>query len=675
MRRLAKVVVSLPIALSVLIVFQPDLSGDAGEISPTKEDNPGPSIQINLSGYDEISGSVRFDQPTVEEVDTPEGTYSMLRLCNTVPSTEIGKPELPVLRQMVQIPSGAEPSLILSSVRDRTISTEEIGVNYPVFPTQPPVPKSEENFDRLEFMIDEGLYGSDRFYPDDVARIVETGVVRGHSYAIVEFFPVRYNPARKELWLLSSADFRIVLEGSDPVRTEEDLARYDSPPFEKILSKTLLNYGTYHTEERLALPTPLGFLVIVPDAYYADALVYSDWKVQKGFYTTVAPLSETGSTRNEIYAYIQDAYLNWEVPPTYVLLFGDTNLIPCYEGSTGNHETDLKYVLVVGGDWLPDIIIGRLPFRSSEQLRTMLEKNQDYETLYLPDTAFMNDACFIASDDPWYWDLAEDTHRYVIRNYMRPSGIRSTPIRGHSGGNTQDITNAVNEGQTLVVYSGHGWTGGWGGPSFDQNNIRNLTNQDKYPFVLSHACDTGSYEQNECYGETWLREPNKGGLAFWGASNSTYWDEDDFLERRMYDAAFLRSYTTIGEMAYAALFWMNIAGWGMSHYYFEVYNILGDPTVDIYMGYPYTADVTYPGSITVGPQDFTVEVLDGGEGVEHALVCLMKDVEVYETGYTDSEGSITLSIDPTSSGTLEVTVTGHNMVPHEGTVTVGVTMQ
>ena len=65
----------------------------------------------------------------------------------------------------------------------------------------------------------------------------------------------------------------------------------------------------------------------------------------------------------------------------------------------------------------------------------------------------------------------------------------------------------------------------------------------------------------------------------------------------MYDINFLRSYTTVGEMTYASLYWMYLAGWGRSHYYFEIYNILGDTTVDIFMGPPFTADVVYPAQV------------------------------------------------------------------------------
>ncbi len=67
-----------------------------------------------------------------------------------------------------------------------------------------------------------------------------------------------------------------------------------------------------------------------------------------------------------------------------------------------------------------------------------------------------------------------------------------------------------------------------------QSDVNGLTNDGMYPFVCSHACLTNQFTESECFGETWLRAPNKGGLAFWGASTYSYWDEDDILEKSMF---------------------------------------------------------------------------------------------------------------------------------------------
>jgi hypothetical protein len=652
-----------------LIVFAVLLigAGPAGAF-----DGTGAAFEISRSGFDRIAGSVRCPLPAVEEVETAAGRFDRVRIDGTTTSREIGRPGLPVLRRTIQIPAGASPVLVLSDVVAERISARDLGVTNAVLPVQPPVPKVRGARERLEFALDEAAYSADRLYPAAPARIVDSGVIRGHAYATVEFYPVRYNPARGEFLVMTSADFVVMLPGADRISTDAALDRYASGPFERILADLLVNHDDFHggASNPLFLAPPLGLLIIVPDEYEADILGYADWKRAQGYTTTIARLSETGPSKYNIRDYIQAAYETWEVPPTYVLLMGDTNLVPTHDGSAGNHVTDLKYGGVAGGDWLPEVIIGRFPFRTQAQLQTMVAKSQALETLSLPDTGFLNRTAFLATDDRWNWELAEDTHRYVILNYMWPNGIQFTGIRAHFGGDTQDVADAINSGRTVVAYSGHGWAYGWDGPRFEQADIRSLTNTDMYPFVTSHACQTGMFGQSECFGETWLREDGRGAAVFWGASDYTYWDEDDFLERRMYDMNFQRGFTTVGEMTYSALFAMNNAGFGLARYYFEAYNILGDPTLDVTMGHPVACDVTYAATVPTGPQDFTVEVLDGGEAVPNALVCVMKDAEVFEAGFTGPDGVATLSIDPLTAGAMGVTVTAHNMIPHEGSVTV-----
>ncbi len=663
----------VPVFLLILsFSLIPDAWGisDAGPLDQTGANCREAVLNIRVSDFERIEGSIQFSSPHVEAVTTPEGEYDVLNIEGAVPTNRIGLPELPILRRAFQIPSGAQVSLHISTSRERTLSAHDLGVRTRVLPVQPSVPKIEGAEEDMAFAIDESFYGSDLAYPDAAARIVETGRVRGHEYVMVEFYPVRYNPGRGEFTLLSELDFQMNLANSDREATMLDMERYSSAPFEKMLDKFLVNHEEYHPWEEAALPAPLGLLIITPDSFESDLLAFAEWKTDKGLYTTIATLSETGSSNSQIRSYIQNAYNNWAVPPTYVLLMGDTNLIPYFNGLTQGQAADVRYVTVDGTDWLPEMIAARFPFRTRTQLNSMLSKTLDYENLNLPATDYLNRTSFLASNDSWYWQLSEDTHRYVIVNYMVPNGIEFTGVRAHSGGNTQDILDQVNAGRTFVNYSGHGGPFEWSGPAFHQSDIRSLTNQYMYPFVISHACLTGKFDEQECFGETWVREGDKGALAFWGASNTTYWDEDDYLERRMYDLNFTHNFTTIGEMTYAALYMMHLANWGRDHYYFEAYNVLGDPTVDIYMGNPFYGEVTYSLSIYTGPQDFTVDVFDAGEPVVNALVCVMKDTEVYETAYTGSDGIASLSIDPATAGTMGVTITAHNMSPDIGSADV-----
>jgi hypothetical protein len=60
----------------------------------------------------------------------------------------------------------------------------------------------------------------------------------------------------------------------------------------------------------------------------------------------------------------------------------------------------------------------------------------------------------------------------------------------------------------------------------------------------------------------------------------------------------------------------------------------------------------------------------GSIPVYGALVCLYKEGEVFETGYTDLNGEVTLYPSPVTMGEVYVTVTAHNCLPHQGTMEV-----
>jgi hypothetical protein len=302
----------------------------------------------------------------------------------------------------------------------------------------------------------------------------------------------------------------------------------------------------------------------------------------------------------------------------------------------------------------------------------MVYKLLYYENPTAADLDWMGAACFIASDDAGL--MAERTHRYVIQNYLVPAGMECDTIWDRTGGYTYEITDCVNAGKSIVCYSGHGSTGGWGCVPFYQNDVRNLSNPNEYPFVLSHACVTGTYNISECFGETWPIEINKAGIAFWGASANTMWDEDDILEKRMFQAAFTETCYAIGDMTDKALYYLYqyYSGGGSSRYYLDCYNVMGDPSLDLWTSAAESLDVDCPSIVTTGTNPVSVTVQDpGGAPVFGALVCLHKSGEVFETGYTDASGQVTLYPSALTMGFIDITVTAHNHLPSLGVIEVG----
>jgi len=71
--------------------------------------------------------------------------------------------------------------------------------------------------------------------------------------------------------------------------------------------------------------------------------------------------------------------------------------------------------------------------------------------------------------------------------------------------------------------------------------------------------------------------------------------------------------------------------------------------------------------VPLGPVDLTVTVVDPA-AVDSAFICVVKDGEVYTTGYTTASGQAVLSFTPKTTGTMTITVTAKNHFPYEDTV-------
>ena len=101
-------------------------------------------------------------------------------------------------------------------------------------------------------------------------------------------------------------------------------------------------------------------------------------------------------------------------------------------------------------------------------------------------------------------------------------------------------------------------------------------------------------------------QPNKAAIAFWGSSINTYWDTDDIIEKRMFDAWWYDNLERIGQMTNKGMYdsYMEY-GSGMTPF-INCYNVLGDASVKIWRDNTGNFDV-YQGTF------------DRGFPVRHAL--------------------------------------------------------
>ncbi|MDD5528554.1 MAG: C25 family cysteine peptidase [bacterium] len=626
------------------------------------------------TSYDKVSITLNIEQPTITKVpesgyaglkNKPNRTFVRLSLPTDKQagvSSNIGLPELPVIRKIIAIPLCEKVTL-----ESKISHTTTMPLNYAIYPHQPPVSKNA-NY-KKEFTIDQNYYTKNATLPLNRVRIINIGNMRGYRIAVVEIYPSIYNPYKNNIEFADEIQVTLNFVNPDWAATRKNLQRLSNHN-DNCLENIIVNYS-YFQKSLKGQEFPVGYLVIVPDEYYSKILPLKEWKSQKGYYTTVTKLSEIGNTTPEgIREYIKSAYDTWQIPPTFVLLAADVDKIGYFTYyASETIRTDLNYSLMDTTDYFPDLYVSRFSVADTFQMDSLVQKTIKYEKgIWSQGTEWCPKAYFIASTDGGYHWIAESTHIYCMEK-CRANGMTCDSLWGSSSSGTP-ITQAVDAGASFVIYSGHGGTSMWQGPFFSTTEVRNLSNFDKVPFVGSFACFTGDFSASECFTESWLRSGYRGGIVTLGSSISSTWDEDDLLQRYLFDEMFDAGTTwTMGAINTAKLLlYQHYGDSSLSvQEYFRQYNLMGDGSVDIYSDIPHPLTVSHPDLFPVGVYDLYVSVTDNGAPVNNALVCLKTDTIIYPA-YTDSIGYATINLNVSKPCSGIITVTGHNLKTYEGNV-------
>ena len=487
------------------------------------------------------------------------------------------------------------------------VSAETLGVVHPLAPAQPSAEKTDTG-DVAGFCYDASAYALDAFSSEPV-RVSEAGVKDGMRYVSIEIAPISYNPVQGTFAVYDTLRFTLSLTSMElPASAKSE----GITPLESVPPAA----GAESGEGR--------FLVVAHEDLVGTQTMtdYVAHKTALGWTVDLVSTAETGSTNTEIRAYIQARYLDSATRPEAVLLVGDTDRIPAFTGSgTRYPSTDLYYgCMDAGDDWVPELPVGRFSVENVSQLADIVEKTIAYETS--PGGAWTNKAAFIATSDTGFYDVAEGTHDWVIDTYMDPLGYTSDTLYAISNNaTTGDLKEAFDDGRVMGVYSGHGGEHSWVGPFFSDTDVEEIQNTEAYPFILSFACVTGQYTLDECFAETWLREPN-GAINVFASSVNSLWTEDDILERRLFDAIYDEGIAAFGAATLRAkeLYLDHFGATQQTRGYFEQYNLFGDPTVELLgLGFNLASDSVLPSAYLNETYGFSFRTSGGGDVTSWAL--------------------------------------------------------
>ncbi|KAB2907896.1 MAG: C25 family cysteine peptidase [Ignavibacteriales bacterium] len=535
-------------------------------------------IQISKSakGY-----TIYFNLPEyqLQQMKTKEGSFTKIEIPDYGITSEAGRPQLPrisfnlVIGESEYPPSAREINKLL---RERTL-------DFHAYPFQAPWRRDLPLSDR-PFNYDRKFYESSRTTNEPLITVSEPFWIAGLRGVTVTISPFNYSPSEKKLIMVNEATFTIDLQ--QPVGRISGHSDVYSGFFEQFFA----NY------EKGTLRGTKNYLIITAPEYEAGLAPFVTHKLNNGYNVNLFTTSVTGTTTTAIKTFIQNRYNDLGTRPEFILLVGDVDKIPAWTGSgTGSPKTDLNYALLQGTDYYADAFIGRFSVTNTTELANII-----YKTIYMENSiaSLPKNNVFMASTDNY--SVSEGSHNFVINTYFAPDGYDNLKLYSHSGATTAQVSDAFNAGKVFGIYSGHGSEYSWAdGPPFSQSNVRNLTNT-IYPYIFSFACVTGAYDLSECYGETWIRV-QKGAASFYGSSVNSYWDEDDILERRIFQSMFVAGLTKVTPMMdmgkyLTCQYFGNVTPGSMMLRYLEMYNLMGDPSIETKRNIP--PDATPPDQIT-----------------------------------------------------------------------------
>jgi hypothetical protein len=648
---------------------------------------------VTKSGYS-FEAINRVSEVQYFPVKTTAGDFIYLRVPGYSFSMQSGSPKLPVLKSMMQIPQGAQVSVQIISWDEEIIDLNNLNTPYRVFPVQRSVSKSEDPA-AIPFEFNKKLYSKNSFVSQPVVHVENLGVMRGVRLGRVEVSPFQYNPVTNQLKVLNNIRFEIVFHGVDEIETEQMRSKYFSPAFEKNF-EGLLNYRQPVNKDVIT-KYPQKMVVVSDPMFQTQLQPYIQWKTKKGFIVVEAYTNNpaVGNTTATIKAYLQNLYLNGtpaSPAPTYVLFVGDVAQVPVFTGTTSGHVTDLYYCTYDGAtDYYPDVYFGRFSATNSAQLQPQIDKTLEYEQYLFPSDLFLNDVVLVAGDDANFGPTHGNGHiNYGTSEYFNLAhGVTDhTWLYPASTSAAAAIKSRISEGCSFLNFTAHCGPSGWAGPNFTVSDVAALTNTSKYPLSIGNCCSSNEFQIAECFGEALMRAQNKGAIGHIGGSNSTYWDEDYWwgvgygpvsvnptyastglgaFDRLFHDhgEVYADWFITSAQIMFAGNMAVTASGASGEKYYWEIYHLMGDPSLMPYISVPPSMIVDFLSPVPIGTISLYVEA------EPHCYVAISENGVLLDAQYTGATNNVTLSFAPLMNpGNVDIVVTKQFRKPYIGVLDV-----
>ncbi len=358
------------------------------------------------------------------------------------------------------------------------------------------------------------------------------------------------------------------------------------------------------------------YIVITPTIFNAQAEILSLYRSEQGLRTMVVNLQDIYDQFgygyqdvNFVRDFLSYAYHNWEAPaPAFVVLFGDGNQdpkgyistslpnhMPSYLAATdpwlGETAADNRYVTFIGGDLLPDMMLGRLTAGDVTEAEILVNKLLSYEET--PPDSWKQRVLLVADDPDFagnFTQISEDLIDCCLPDIYTPEKVYFKETHPDESTARAAIINIVNQGALITNYIGHASRVQWTDEGvFRMSDISNLVNADRLTVVLSMTCLDGQYQRhqagtnNRSMAEIITGTAGKGAVASWSPTGLGVSNGHDHLNRGFFEAVFINGSGTIGEGTTAGKF--DLWSTGTHPDLLDTYLLFGDPATRLALVY------------------------------------------------------------------------------------------
>jgi len=333
-----------------------------------------------------------------------------------------------------------------------------------------------------------------------------------------------------------------------------------------------------------------------------------------------------------------------------------------------------------GGDYIPDVIVGRFMCPTEQDLSYALSRSIGYEqdpeegdwlsravyAIEAPDSGLAPE---VSALDVGYWSLPQLEYiGYTEIDTIWPS------IRLHEV--AELIRESISEGASLTL--GEGWLYGTvvhGDPIEDNINIWEIEDSAEvgrmHPFWITNAEHYLEPIMFDFFNSGSEDDPN-GSVAGYGFWFEPYTNQSSYIIGwSVWGMRNMNEYTGGYLFQFAGLRWYpmmeilnedEIDRWKL----IESYRYLGDPTIQIRTSQPIEMTVNHPEAFNIGATMVSLTITDNeDEPVSGAVVCIRQEEVFQFVSETTGDGSVIFTVpDGLEEGELQITTSKHNCIPY-----------